>query len=206
MPTEISIIGAGGHSKVVIEAILEINPSSKINLFDTDKAKQGAVILGQYTVQVFDDVSALPGPIHVAIGDNQARNKYLKMAADQNKEVYTVVHPDACVSPSARLGAGCFLAAKSVVGPESMLGDGVIVNHGAVVDHDCNISDCCHIAPNSTLGGAVTLGEGVLVGSGAVILPGVSAGENSTVGAGSVVTSNVSSNMIVTGIPARGNA
>ncbi len=49
----------------------------------------------------------------------------------------------------------------------------------------------------------VVIGAGAFVGVQSVILPGVTVGANAIIGAGSVVTSNVPSDVIVAGVPAR---
>ncbi len=49
----------------------------------------------------------------------------------------------------------------------------------------------------------VTIGDNVWIGTGAVILPGVTIGDGAIVGAGSVVTSDVPSEAVVAGNPAR---
>lgn len=49
----------------------------------------------------------------------------------------------------------------------------------------------------------VHIGDNVFVGTGAMILKGVNIGENAVIGAGSVVTSDVPSNAVASGVPAR---
>jgi acetyltransferase-like isoleucine patch superfamily enzyme len=55
---------------------------------------------------------------------------------------------------------------------------------------------CNHIAPP-------TICDNVIIGGGAVILPKITIGKNSVIAAGSVVTKDVSSGVVVMGIPAR---
>ena len=49
----------------------------------------------------------------------------------------------------------------------------------------------------------VTIGHRVWIGGGATILPGVTIGDNVTIGAGSVVVSDIPSNVVAVGNPAR---
>lgn len=203
MPTEILVIGAGGHAKVVIEAIQDGHPSYHIKLADHDRAKEGNKVLGKFPIIHLNNWVKLPEFCHVAIGDNQLRQKVHAEAVAQGKQTCTVVHSDARVSPSADIGPGCFVAAKAIVAAEAKIGESCIINHGAVVDHDCNIGNYSHIAPNATLGGGVNIGQGCLVGTNATILPNVKVGDNSVIGAGAVVINDVKANQRLIGVPAR---
>ena len=51
--------------------------------------------------------------------------------------------------------------------------------------------------------GKIDILDNVFVGHGAIILPGTTIGPNAIVGAGAVVTSNVPTNTVVGGIPAK---
>lgn len=203
MSTEILLIGAGGHAKVVIEALQISEPDTMVVLVDENMAKAGQKILGKWPIVFLDDWSKLPTQYHVAIGNNHIREKCSLDARKNGKELLTIMHPDAFVSPSTAISAGCFIAAKAVVAAESKLGEGCIINHGAIVDHDCCIGSYSHIGPNVTIGGGVFVGEGCLIGAGATILPLVKIGDHSIIGSGSVITKDVPSNQTIVGVPGR---
>lgn len=199
MPTEAVILGAGGHGKVVLDAVVSGGRTCRV--VDQDPGRVGKTILG-LTVEMLDPSISYP-LLHVAIGDNMVRRK-LRVALDAVVlEWLSVQHPRAVLSTSVSAGEGLFIAANAVVGPDVQLGALTIVNHGAVIDHDCEIGAYCHVAPNATLGGGVKLADGVLVGSGAVLLPGVQVGENAVIGSGAVVTHDVNARMTVLGVPAK---
>lgn len=206
VPGRLFIVGAGGHAKVVMDAVTcaasGSGPLPSFLVVDDNSTVHGKKVLG---VEV---VAALPASLdehdrfHVAIGNNAARErKYVELAG--RLEAATVIHPRSSVCASAVLGAGSFVAAQAVVGPDAVLGEKCIVNHGAVVDHDCQVGAFCHIAPNATLAGNVRVGKRVLVGAGANILPGVSIGDDCVVGAGAVVTRNMNGGTALVGVPAR---
>lgn len=198
MHTEIVVYGAGGHGKVVLDAILRLGQQPR--LFDDDRTKYGEWLLGipveSPSLLSEDDFCR----VHVAIGSNSIRRRIsVKLGGDW----VTLIHPQASVADSSCIGRGCFIAAAAVLAPDCVLGEGSIVNHGAVVDHDCRIGSFCHVSPNATLGGEVTIGQAVLIGSGAVVLPGVSVSDGATVGAGAVVTHDVAAQATVHGVPAK---
>lgn len=203
MPTEILIIGAGGHSKVVLEALQVSNPEADFMVVDYDKAKTGQLIFGKVPVVLLDKWPQFHKLYHVAIGDNTIRKKYSLEAQKQRKAPITIVHPDASISTTSKISGGCFVAANAVIAAESELGEGCIINHGAVIDHDCKVAHYSHIAPNVTVGGSVIIGERCLIGAGSIILPRVKIGNQVVIGAGAVITCDVPDNQIMVGVPGK---
>lgn len=203
MPTEpdLLLFGAGGHAKVVLDALLRLGVQrSAVAVADDDPSLHGTDFLG---TPVGTDASCAARRFHVAIGSARARETVHARLLAQGRGAHGVTHPSASVSPLASLGSGVFVAAQAVVAPAARLGDGVIVNHGSVVDHDCAVGAFTHVAPRATLGGNVTIGRRVLVGAGAIVLPGVSVADDCIIGAGAVVTASILAPGTWVGVPAR---
>lgn len=198
------IAGAGGHAKVVVDALKNRNPNRLVVVSD-DRAVNGSMtVLGLLVVAPLLSPPAPQGqPIHVALGRNRLRQKTSLEAERLGFVFESVLHPAACVAATASVGMGTLVAARAVVGPDARVGRGCIVNHGAIVDHDCSVGDWAHIAPGVVLGGEVVVGEGAMVGAGAVVLPGCRIGAWAVVGAGAVVTRDVGENYCVVGVPAK---
>lgn len=199
----IHLIGAGGHCKVVLDALLEggVEPA-EIRVRDGRTAMAGGDVLGA-PIEMPEVTPALSGQhFHVAIGAAAARQRLHAEAEAAGGRALTVRHPAACVSRFADIAGGTLVAALAVVGPAARIGRGVIINHGAVVDHDCVVGDFTHVAPNASLGGGVRVGARCLIGTGAVVLPGLTIGDDVTVGAGSVVTRDIAADQTWTGVPA----
>jgi sugar O-acyltransferase (sialic acid O-acetyltransferase NeuD family) len=201
MHTESFLLGAGGHGKVVLDALLQqgIRPL----LYDGEPTKAGGEVLGCRISMLPEDLAQLPLRGHIAIGNNRIRERLAQRLLAAGRVPFSICHPGAVVATGASIGGGCFIAASAVVGPDAVVAEGTIINHGGIVDHDCRIGCFSHIAPNATLGGEVVLGHQVLVGSGAIILPGVRIGSGVTVGSGAVVTKDVQKGATVMGVPAR---
>jgi len=197
------IVGAGGHAKVVLDALLACG-TQRERILVTDDAPElrGREILG-FPIQV---PVALPEfaavSFHVAIGDGVQRERLSHALTAAGAIQLSVVHPAATIAASAVLRAGAFIAARAIVGPAATIGPGAIVNHAAVVDHDCTIGAYAHVAPNVTLGGAVRVGTRALIGAGATVLPGKSIGDDAVVGAGAVVVRDIPVGMVCVGVPA----
>ncbi|NQD37416.1 acetyltransferase [Permianibacter sp. IMCC34836] len=195
------IVGAGGHGRVVADALLCTSPSFSLFFADDNPALLGQMLLGIPVVGPVRGISPHGKRYHVAIGDNSVRRRVLD-GMPSGVQV-TIIHPRSVVSMHAVIGGGTFLAAGSVIAAGACVGQFTIINHCAVVDHDCRIGRFCHIAPSVTLGGGVSVGDGVFVGAGAVVLPNLVIGENAVIGAGAVVTKSVPANITVAGVPAR---
>jgi len=195
------LVGAGGHGKVVADALQAAGLAWTLCFVDDSEALRGQSLIGLPVLGSLQAVLQAGDRVHVAIGSNAVRRR-LVAGLDRN-QLLTVQHPRAMVSAHARVGLGSFVAAGAVLGPCAVLGEGVILNHGAVVDHDCVVEDFCHVAPLASLAGNVRLGAGVLVGAGARLLPGVRVGAGAVIGAGAVVLNDVAPGTTVVGVPAR---
>ena len=191
------IYGAGGHGKVVLDAML----TASLDCAGFVDDKDISMWYGLSVFQLSELSQRTDKFLHLAIGNNRTRELIASKLTDIN--YFTVKHASAVVSPSAKVGLGTFLAAQCVVAPDAQVGNHSIINHSAVIDHDCVVGNFSHIAPQSSLGGGVKVGNGVLIGAGAVILPGVVVEDYAIIGAGAVVTKNVSSGVTVVGNPAR---
>jgi len=201
----IIVYGAGGHAKVVIDAIEQRGACSTIIPADDNQDLQGLLFCGYRVLGDRAVLLTLPAPrpeALAAIGDNASRMAVLGWLQSQGFPITTVIHPDARIGRGARIGAGAFLAAGVVVNVDSELGQGVIVNTAATVDHDCVIGEGVHIAPGCHLCGNVTVGARSLLGAGCVVVPGVRIGTDVVVGAGSTVLSDIPDGSRVAGSPA----
>lgn len=192
------IYGAGGHGKVVLDAMLLAG--LRCDGF-VDDADDGATWMG-LSVRAFAGLN-MRGEfsLHLAIGNGKVRESIVNKLGIAN--FFSVLHPDASISQTGTVGLGTLIAAQAVVAPNAQIGHHCIVNHSAVVDHDCIVGNFAHIAPQCSLGGASKIGKGVLVGAGAVIMPGITVGDYAVVGAGAIVTKNVPAGVVVIGNPAK---
>ena len=198
------VVGAGGHARVVMDALLFSGDIQNSYVFaDDDVALHGVEMLGVTVLGSSTQLIQHGTRFHVAVGANRTREMLFNALVDIGGLPFAVTHSSACVSQFAKVAAGSFIAAQAVVAPTSVIGMGVIVNHSAVVDHDCRVGDFSHIAPGATLAGGVVLGRGVLVGAGARLSPGITIGAEAVIGAGAVVTANVGPHAKVLGVPGR---
>ncbi|MCM3338160.1 acetyltransferase [Paenibacillus sp. MER TA 81-3] len=198
------IIGAGGHSKVIID-MLGFNPMIEM-VGCTAATGMGTAL----NVPVLGDDSILPhlydhGVRHafVAIGDNRIRHKVARHAKDIGFTLINAISPFAYVSPSAQLGSGIAVMPHAVLNAEAHIHDNAIINTGATVDHESVIGESCHVAPGSSLSGNVHVKDGAFLGTGTKVIDGITIGAWSVLGAGSVVIRNIPDRCLAVGVPAR---
>ena len=138
----------------------------------------------------------------VSIGHCGARWQKQQGLQAAGATLATVVHPRACVSPYARVGAGTVVMAGAVVNVDAHIGEACIVNTGATVDHDCSLDDGVHICPGAHLSGNVVVGAKSWVGVGTAVRQGIHIGADVMVGAGAVVVKPIADGLTVIGNPA----
>ena len=193
------IIGAGGHGKVVVSALLAADIGI-VCVLDDDKEKWDSEVLGVPVKGPVSDAATFGRFGVLGIGQNRLRKQ---LAEALNLEWVTIVHPNSWVHPSVQLGSGTVVFAGANIQPDAVIGRHAIVNSGARIDHDCVIDDYVHVAPGVALAGAVRLDEGVFFGIGSCAIPGVRVGEWTTVGAGAAVVNDLPSDVVAVGVPAR---
>ena len=91
----------------------------------------------------------------------------------------------------------------AIVHNDVKIGDQCIINTRALVEHDCVLKDGVEIGPGAVLCGRVHVGKNSWIGANATINPRVIIGDNSIIGAGAVVVTDIPSNVVAVGVPAK---
>jgi sugar O-acyltransferase (sialic acid O-acetyltransferase NeuD family) len=142
-------------------------------------------------------------PCLVALGDPARRVTWMRRVESAGGSLATVIHPDARISPSARLGRGSFVNAFATIFPGARLGAGALVDNHASVGVDDLLGEGVFVGPGCQVNSRVRLGDRVYLGAGAVLIPGVEVGDRTVVGAGATVTRSLPADRIAAGTPAR---
>ena len=192
--TRLSIIGAGGHGKVVAEIA---QTCGYVNITFLDQKWPEKTTNGAWPV-----VGASPAAedlVFCAVGNNATRRR-LSIASSP---MPTLIHPTAVLSPSVSVAGGSVAMAGAIVNAGAKIGRGAILNTGCSIDHDSILGDFVHVSPGARLGGDVRVGDGTWLGIGAVVCEGVTIGANVVIAAGAAVVSDVADDTRVGGVPAR---
>ena len=201
---KIFIIGYSGHAYVILDSILEQGLAVG-GYFAMDYNVDDPYSLEFFGNERADDVSGILNGhwVFPCIGDNAIREKVINFIKSKSFNQVSVFDKTALISSKASFGLSTYIGKNTVINSLAKIGEGVIINTGAIIEHECVIGDFSHIAPNATLAGNVTIGKKVFFGAGAVTKQGISIGDNSIIGAGSVVISDIPTNEVWVGNPAR---
>lgn len=200
------ILGAGGHAKVLIDA-LTAKSIEIIGLVSPDfKAEEicGVPIIG-------DDNTVFKYPVDKiqlangvgSSGDSAPRIRLYQLFKNKGYTFTRVIHPAAIIAAEVKLLEGTQIMAGAIVQPGVTVGCNVIINTKTSVDHDCIIGDHVHLAPGVTLSGGVNIGEGAFLGTGVTVIQNIQIGVNSLIGAGAVVVDNVPAHAVIVGVPGK---
>lgn len=175
----ILIIGAGGLSKIVVDIL---KPSGQYKIEGLiDRKLSDIVIEGIKVIGTDKDLprlfkNGLTRAV-VAIGcvsaeTNVTRMKRTEAIKDIGFDLINVVHKDAYISRTARMGTGNIIVGGCYIGPDVNIGSGVILHPFVSIEHDSVIGDYTHMAQGSKAAGEVRTGRASFIGMGANIIQG----------------------------------
>ncbi len=203
------ILGAGGHARVVLDALIAQARWSRFAFLDRDPALRGRMVSGVPVVGDDDDLAQAGdnGFTHFivgvgGIGDNTPRRKLYEKGLASELEAASALHPTARLAASTVIGDGTAVLAGAIVNPDAAIGRNVVLNTGCIVEHDCRIGDHVQVSPGAIVLGGVSIGPLAYIGAGAVLIQGVRIGEGAVVGAGAVVLADVPDGARAVGVPA----
>ena len=202
------IVGAGGHSKVLTEALLlsgyKILGYTDVKHKSVGKTYLGFPVLGDdKTIKTYHTNKIFLVNGIGSTSDLSLRRKVYESFYAEGYRFISVVHPSAVLSVDVVIEDGVQIMAGAVVQSGSNIGANTIVNTGAIIDHDSKIGSHVHIAPGVVLSGSVQVKDESHIGVGATIIQGLVIGEKVIVGAGAVVLKNVPNRTKVFGVPAK---
>ncbi|MFM7037832.1 MAG: acetyltransferase [Planctomycetaceae bacterium] len=208
--TRLVVIGAGGHGRVVVDALQRLGQAAECVILDADETQHGGSVLG-IPIRGGDELlPALRGEgfseFLVAIGGLRSfglRRKLFVAARRAGLSGHVLRHPASVLAESARFGEGSQFLAGAIVNACVSIGENCILNTASVVEHDCRLGADVHVAPRACLAGGVEVGDQVHIGAGAIICENLRIGARSIVGAGAVVIRDVPPDAVVAGVPAK---
>lgn len=199
------ILGAGGHSKVVVETAVAARISTNFTLLDDNGSLSvmGNRVYGPLESFLDDTVRSAHDLAFVAIGNPRLRLYWIGRLLEAGYKLPILIHPTAWASPSAFIGCGSAVFAHSAIQSDACIGIGTILNTGCSIDHDSVLSDGVHLCPGARLAGEVNVGTRTWIGIGASVIQQVRIGSDVTVGAGAAVVRDLPSSVTAVGVPAR---
>jgi sugar O-acyltransferase (sialic acid O-acetyltransferase NeuD family) len=203
------ILGTGGSSLDIIDVVDSLNAAGEawetVGFLDDGK-KTGSQHRGLPILGSLSDAQQHRNYLFInSIGSDRNYKSRAAIIANcglDNQSFATLVHPNASVSPRARLGVGVCVNYGVSIGGGAVVGDHVYICPGAIIGHDTIIGAYSIIAPGAIISGFVEIGSSCYIGAGAAIRQSLRIGDCSLVGMGAVVVRNVQSGVTVIGTPA----
>jgi acetyltransferase EpsM len=201
---KIGIIGSGGHAKVIMDIINEINfikfnTYHIIGIFDDNKTGYFNNVKILNTINNINryDVDSFV----IAIGNDKIRKKIYEKYKNIIWE--TLIHPTSYISKNVFIGKGTIICAGSLIQTEVNIGNQCIINTGSSIDHETIIGDFTSICPKATICGQVKIGTCTMIGANSTIIQNIIIGDNCIIGAGTVIICCVNNNSKIVGNPGK---
>ncbi len=210
MKQNILVVGASGHSKVVIDLIEKEGEYNIIGIITAlDESFKGTFsgykILGNEEDLPLLFPNNIEYKLFIAIGDNwirqKVKNKIVKIVP--HIEFATLIHPTSQIGRNVIIGNGVAIMAGVIINCDSIIGNFSIINTKASLDHENIIQDYTSIGPGATTGGNVSIGEFSAISIGATVKHGISIGKHSIIGASALLMKDCGDNFIMYGVPAQ---
>lgn len=212
MKPKVILIGKGQQCNVVMynlrcQGIYEVACICDSKIADKDEKIDG-IPLEEWENYSVDCLKRLESKYNtnlffIAFGNMKTRKKVFEYCVSNGWESVNIIHPNAVVSPNAKLGTGILIEAGCLITPNPIIGDNVVINTGSQVNHDNIVADHVYIASGVILSGGVNIGENTLLDDGVIITLGKSVGKNSLIGAGAIVTKDIPDGVIAYGNPCK---
>lgn len=206
---KIAIIGGGGHARVLIEAIRQMDKTDIIGIYETNQSLINSTIMGVRVLGSEEELYQQNNQTILLVnglGSTKAslkRQTLFETFKAKGFRFFTVIHPSAVVASDVKIEEGAQIMAGVVIQPGCHIQSNTILNTSCSIDHDTIVGHNSHIAPGVTISGSVDIGKNSHIGTGANIIQGIKIGENVTVAAGATVCNHVDSSRTVKGCPAK---
>jgi 2,3,4,5-tetrahydropyridine-2,6-dicarboxylate N-acetyltransferase len=141
---------------------------------------------------------------------SEISSRYSALPLLDLSKVEARVEPGAIIRDGAHIGKDCIIMMGAVINIGAEINERTMIDMNAVIGARASIGKDCHIGAGAVIAGVleppskkpVIIEDNVLVGANAVVLEGVKVGRGSVVAASAVVLEDVSSGVVVAGIPA----
>ena len=201
---KLGIYGSGGLGKEIREIAVLLNKYDEIIFIDDFSNKKSLKNSKMMPFKIFKELYN-PNEVEIIIGVANPKHRkelYNKVKA-ANYAFTNIIHPHSYISEDAKIGIGVIIEMGAYIGFDVTIGDNSFISGNSCIGHDCLLQGHDTILQYSILGGGCNVGNSSFVGQGSIIRERTKLGDNSVISMGSVVFSDVPSDMIVMGNPAR---
>jgi sugar O-acyltransferase (sialic acid O-acetyltransferase NeuD family) len=196
------MLGAGGHGRVLAEAVLH-RGGTIVGLCVPAKDRDSRLLkdipilgddadVGRLDPGAFELVNAIGVKPKSGDPGTGQRERIFREFSTKGFSFARVIGAGTVIASDVQIGVGAQILGGAIIQPGVEIGENAVITLGTAIDHDSKIGAHAFIGPGVTFCGAVKIGDGAFLGAGVVVLPGVSIGRRAVVGAGVLVRRNVS--------------
>jgi len=201
------ILGCGGHSRTVINILVQGRHCSLVGLYDlshpdSNEFISGIPVLGHVS-KLFESSFDRQVDLYLAFGDNSIRQRWFETLSGEGYKFKTLISESANISMNVTFGVGSLICSQVYLGPNSIIGSNSIINTASVIEHEAKIGSASHIAPGCIISGRTVIGNKVFIGAGSTVIDNIKICDNVIIGAGSAVIHSITVPGTYVGVPAK---
>lgn len=200
------LIAASGLAREVAVAVEEDGPYEVVGVLDDNVDLRGTLCAGAVVTGPVDTASDM-GDVKFLIcaGSGLARrsiaDRLARLGIDDDRFA-TVIHPDASIGSSCRIGRGTIVLGQVAMTAHVDVAKHVVLMPHVVLTHDDRIAGYATLCAGVVLGGNVSVGEAAYLGMNSAVRQGVRVGAAATLGMGSVLLCDQPDGQTWIGVPA----
>lgn len=205
---KIQVLGIG-HNTVTVLDLIEDCGFEIGELWHYNHDRVGEDYFGFEIAGCFEDLLSRPSlegmNFALTMGNLSIRKDLYDRIVAKGGCIPALIHPESTISKRSVIGNGSQISPGCVVSGDSSVGEDTMLLDNAVVCHSTHIGNHCLISGNAMIGAYAEIGHGVHIGMSATVVSGKVSriGDNCILGAGATLLTDMPSNSVYAGLPAR---
>jgi acetyltransferase EpsM len=154
MTDRLIIIGAGGHAKVLCDAVMSTDKYEIMGFCD-DNYPIGTKVNGFEIIgKTIMNTSKLPINCHfiIAIGNIEVRKKLFNYYLLKKIPSALIIHSSAIIGSNVKIGKGTVVLPHAIINSGTDVGQNCLIDSGVIIDHDCKIGNNSHLKIGTLVG------------------------------------------------------
>ncbi|MBY0406855.1 MAG: hypothetical protein K2Q01_04130 [Rickettsiales bacterium] len=177
--THLILIGAGGHAKVVADALASEGKTFTHYVDSNPAPWLESIGVSRLSEAELEAILSTGPELVLGMGGITPESLARRVALMRGYEAKGATFPP-IIDESVILGSGitveegAHILAHATINAGAHIGAAVIINTASLIEHDAHIEEGAHIAPRAIVLGAARVGPAAFVGAGAVVVQGAS--------------------------------
>lgn len=145
MGKKLLLLGAGGHSKVILETIHTLEQCGTTEPYEAIDFLDDVASNAIGKIEELEIIGKKYDEIFCCIGNNKMRGQLLETVKNMGIKIPLFTHPSAYISSSAVIKSGTIVEPKAIINADAIVSEGCIISVGAIVDHDAQVKNYRHV-------------------------------------------------------------